>query len=83
MLQKIDYAVANNIPYYYTGYISTENTNFDYKLFPDVNSVEVYMPIEKKWEPVILYDKSKLATYFEENYIQPLFSSTKKSEDAS
>ena len=73
MLQKIDYALANNIVYYYTGYISTENTKFDYKLFPDVNAIEVYMPIEKKWDPVTFYDKSKLATYFQENYIEPLF----------
>lgn len=81
ILHKIDYALANNIAYYYTGYISTENIKYDYKLFPDVNAVEVYMPVEKRWDPVILYDKPRLATYFEENYIEPLFSSAKKSGD--
>ena len=81
MLQKTDYALANNITYYYTGSISTENSNSDYKLFPDVNAVEVYMPVEKKWEQVILYDKPKLATYFYENYIQPLYSSAKEPGD--
>ena len=83
MLQKLDYALANNITYYYTGYISTENTKYDYKLFPDVNAVEVYMPVEKNWEPIILYDKPRLATYFEENYIERLFSSEKKPGDDS
>ena len=83
MLQKTDYALANNIAYYYTGYISTENSKYDYKLFPDIHAVEVYMPVEKKWEPVIHYDKSKLAAYFEENYIEPLFSSEEKPDAAS
>jgi len=41
MLLKIHYAQVRGMHYYYTGYIALENTKFDYKLFPDVNAIEV------------------------------------------
>lgn len=63
MLQKIDYALGNNIACYYSGYISTSNTKFDYKVFPDVNATEVYLPIEKEWKPYCMYDKHALNEY--------------------
>jgi arginine-tRNA-protein transferase len=64
MIKKMEYALANNIEYYYTGYIGTEVDNFDYKIFPDVKSVEVYLPVEKEWKPYAQYDKSWLGQYF-------------------
>ena len=63
ILQKIDHALANNIPYYYTGYISTAITKFDYKLFPDVKAIEVYLPVEKTWMAYDLLGKEKLKEY--------------------
>lgn len=65
MLQKIDCAVANQILFYYTGYISTNTSKFDYKLFPDVNAIEVFLPIEKIWVPYNNLGKDGLKTYVE------------------
>jgi arginine-tRNA-protein transferase len=60
MLQKIQYALANNISYYYTGYISTETNKFDYKIFPDPRAMEVYVYNINKWMPYILLGKEGL-----------------------
>lgn len=67
MLKKLDYARDNNIDFYYTGYISTENCKFDYKLFPDKNTIEVFLPLEKIWIPFHQMGKEKLAEYFDKN----------------
>jgi arginine-tRNA-protein transferase len=64
MLQKINYALQNNIPYYYTGYISTAITKFDYKIFPDQEAIEVYLPADKKWINYSNIDKSFLEDYY-------------------
>lgn len=64
MLLKINYAIQNNFKYYYTGYISTATDKFDYKLFPDSNAVEVYLPNEKKWVPYLFMDKQLLEEYY-------------------
>ncbi len=67
ILNKIDFALENDIPFYYTGYISTFYTKFDYKLYPDVNAIEVYLPVEKEWQPYNQFDKISLEKYFYEN----------------
>ncbi len=67
MLKKLDYARENNIEFYYTGYISTETNKFDYKLFPDRKTIEVFLPMEKIWVPFQQMGKVKLAEYFEKN----------------
>ncbi len=69
MLKKIDYATANGIEWYYTGYISTATTRFDYKTFPDMASVEVYLPVEKKWVPYRFLDKEHLHDYYINNLV--------------
>jgi len=69
ILLKIDYAIAHQISYYYTGYISTATDKFDYKLFPDLYSVEVYLPVEKSWVPYHFYEKDMLENYYFENLI--------------
>ena len=63
ILKKIDHALAHNIPYYYTGYISTAITKFDYKLFPDITAIEVYLPVENTWMPYERLGKEKLKDY--------------------
>ncbi len=67
MLKKLDYARDNNIEFYYTGYISTETCKFDYKLFPDKKTIEVFLPLEKIWVPFHQMGKEKLAEYFDKN----------------
>ena len=69
ILKKIDFALENNIALYYTGYISTAITKFDYKLFPDINAMEVYLPIDKKWVPYTFYGKELLEEYFFNGFV--------------
>lgn len=65
MLKKIDFALANDIQFYYTGYISTAVTKFDYKIFPDERAMEVYLPVQKIWVPYYLLGKEGLQNYVE------------------
>jgi len=69
ILKKIDYALANNISLYYTGYISTSNTRFDYKLFPDIAGIEVYLPAHQKWVPYSSLDKAWLHQYYKDHFV--------------
>ncbi len=64
MLKKIDAVKALGMTYYYTGYISTATTRFDYKAFPDANAVELYLPVEKQWIPYAFMDKEHLDEYY-------------------
>lgn len=64
MLKKIDHALANGIRHYYTGYISTSLTKFDYKLFPNSKAVEVFLPVEKRWVQYDSIGKAMLEAYF-------------------
>ncbi|MEP6683163.1 MAG: hypothetical protein ABJA35_07880 [Parafilimonas sp.] len=64
MLQKLQYALSLKIKYYYTGYISTESTRFDFKTFPDSKAVEVFLPLEQKWVSYDLLGKEFLADYY-------------------
>ena len=68
ILLKIDFALANDIPFYYTGYISTVITKFDYKLFPDAAAIEVYLPIERQWVPYYLLGKPLLHAYYNHHF---------------
>ncbi len=68
ILQKIDWALANNIPLYYTGYISTAITKFDYKLFPAKAAIELYLPVEATWVSYHLLEKEWLEAYYENHF---------------
>lgn len=61
MLLKIEYAQSKNFDFYYTGYIALENTKFDYKVFPDVNAIEVLVKQkENSWMPYATLGKEGL-----------------------
>ena len=64
MLQKLQYAVTKKKLYYYTGYISTGSTRFDYKTFPDPSAVEVLLPDQQLWVPYHLLSKAFLKEYY-------------------
>lgn len=68
ILLKIDFALANGIQFYYTGYISTGITKFDYKLFPDAAAIEVYLPLERQWVPYYLLGKPLLQAYYNQHF---------------
>jgi hypothetical protein len=36
----------------------------DYKIFPDLNAIEVFFPVEKEWLPYRDYSKLQLHDYF-------------------
>ena len=69
MLLKIDFALANNYKYYYTGYISTDTNKFDYKIFPDPKAIEVLLYKERLWVGYNLVGKDGLKVYSENNFI--------------
>lgn len=62
MLQKILWATHHGKSFYYTGYISSSITKFDYKLFPDVSAVEVLIQQSGVWLPYEFVGKDGLAT---------------------
>lgn len=64
ILEKIRFARANNMSLYYTGYLSTAITKFDYKLFPDPRAIEVYLPAAKLWVSYTLMGKELLSKYY-------------------
>lgn len=64
MLQKFQFALSQNMVFYYTGYISTGSTRFDYKTFPDPEAVEVLLPVEQVWVPYNSLGKTFLAEYY-------------------
>jgi arginyl-tRNA--protein-N-Asp/Glu arginylyltransferase len=64
MLQKLSYALSEKKLFYYTGYISTGSTRFDYKTFPDPAAVQVYIPDKQEWQPYHLLSKAFLSEYY-------------------
>lgn len=61
MWLKMNFATQHNMDFYYTGYISLQSTKFDYKLFPNSNAVEVFLPQQQIWHAYNNYTKSGLA----------------------
>lgn len=55
MLQKMEFALQQNLSFYYTGYISPETVRFDYKLFPSTNCIEIWNPDAEVWFPYNLF----------------------------
>ena len=51
MLLKMQYAIQNNMSYYYPGYIAYGYKKFDYKLFPNASFAEVYDSGKRLWYP--------------------------------
>lgn len=72
ILKKIDYAIEHQIPFYYTGYIGLNYSKFDYKLYPEINAIEVFLPIEKEWVLYKNIQKEGLANYFNKNVLDLL-----------
>jgi len=68
IMQKLQYAIEHQMEFYYTGYISTASTRFDYKTFPDADAVQVYLPTYNKW----LHYESLGKEYLEDYYIRLL-----------
>jgi arginine-tRNA-protein transferase len=64
MLQKIRFARSQAMQFYYTGYISPKISKFDYKVFPDMDAVQVLLPIEQQWVQFHILSKTFLEEYY-------------------
>jgi arginine-tRNA-protein transferase len=64
ILKKIDFAISENMEFYYTGYIGLTIEKFDYKLFPDSEAIEVFLPAHNAWVGYNTLGKSLLKEYF-------------------
>jgi leucyl-tRNA---protein transferase len=60
MLLKIAYARQHQKQFYYTGYLSTADSKFDYKLSVSKEATEVYNRNLKQWVPWLSVQKDKL-----------------------
>jgi leucyl-tRNA---protein transferase len=60
VLLKAEYARQQQKEYYYSGYISTADSKFDYKLFVSKEATEVYNRKAKQWIPWQSVEKEQL-----------------------
>lgn len=60
VLLKIAYAQQQQLDHYYTGYLSTVDRKFDYKLFAGKEATEVYNRSEQLWVPWLSVQKDEL-----------------------
>ena len=67
MLLKIEYAQQYKKEFYYTGYLSTADTKFDYKLFVSKEATEVYHRNEQRWVPWLSVQKEILEEWLLSN----------------
>ena len=68
MLLKVDYALKENMDFYYTGYFSTSLPKFDYKIFPDARAIEVFLPEENFWIAYESMSKEALNEYAQKHF---------------
>jgi leucyl-tRNA---protein transferase len=67
MLLKIEYALQQQKLYYYTGYLSTADSKFDYKLFVSKEATEVYYRKLRQWIPWSSIQKEELVDWLLED----------------
>lgn len=60
MLLKVEYARKHQKQFYYTGYLSTVDNKFDYKLSVCKEATEVYNRNQQQWVPWLSVQKEKL-----------------------
>lgn len=60
VLLKIALAQQQQLDYYYTGYLSTADPKFDYKLFAGKEATEVYYRKQQQWVPWLSVQKDQL-----------------------
>ncbi|QEC67339.1 GNAT family N-acetyltransferase [Panacibacter ginsenosidivorans] len=63
MLLKMQYAIENQLQFYYPGYIAYGYNKFDYKLFPNPHLAQIFDVKKKVWLP---YSKQLLAQLVDE-----------------
>ncbi len=64
MLLTMDFAKDANMDFVYPGYITINGTKMDYKVFPQVEAMEVFLSKENTWAPLENYPKTELDIYY-------------------
>lgn len=64
MLLTMDFAKEAQMDYVYPGYITINGTKMDYKVFPQVEAMEVFLTKENTWAPLENYPKTELDIYY-------------------
>lgn len=68
ILLKTDLAREWGMTYFYPGSIYTGDDKTDYKFFLGKECMEVYLPVEKSWQPLTAWRKDRLEAYFHERF---------------
>ncbi|WP_295234181.1 hypothetical protein [Sediminibacterium sp.] len=64
MLLTMDFAKEAQMDFVYPGYITINGTKMDYKVFPQVEAMEVFLTKENTWAPLKNYTKTELDIYY-------------------
>lgn len=64
MLLTMDFAKDANMDFVYPGYITINGTKMDYKVFPQVEAMEVFLSKDNNWAPLENHPKKELDFYY-------------------
>ena len=64
MLLTKDFAIDSKMDFVYPGYLTIGSTKMDYKIFPQKEAMEVYLPGDNQWEPLDKHTKITLEDYY-------------------
>ncbi len=64
MLITKDFAQDAKMDFVYPGYFTIDGTKMDYKIFPQIEAIEVFLSKDKSWVPLENYSKLQLEDYY-------------------
>ena len=64
MLITKDFAQDAKMDFVYPGYFTIDGTKMDYKIFPQIEAIEVFLSKDKAWVPLENYSKLQLEDYY-------------------
>jgi len=64
MLLTKDFAIEEEMDFVYPGYLTIGSPKMDYKIFPQKEAMEVYLPNDNRWDPLENHTKPDLEDYY-------------------
>lgn len=64
MLITKEFANDCHMDFVYPGYFTIDGTKMDYKIFPQIEAIEVFLSKDKAWVPLENYSKLQLEDYY-------------------
>lgn len=64
MLITKEFANDCHMDFVYPGYFTIDGTKMDYKIFPQIEAIEVFLSKDKTWVPLENYSKLQLEDYY-------------------